>query len=126
MIGYKLTTKAFYSLYAQGKYKLRYLPGTTTTAGPATLGVMIFPRLSDALLFISKCTKRKQNITLLEVEYSACDYPYSVAANYTEASLDTYYDPDVYIPHSPDAFIGTVVCKSVKVIRQLAFPKENN
>lgn len=121
-VGYKLTTKAHYSLYAKGKYKLRYLPNTTVTADPNTLGLMMFPKLSDALAFVGHCNKRKQNIALLEIEYSYCNIIQYMASPYSEHSLNQYYDPNVFIPRLPSPHPGTAVCASAKVLRQIPFP----
>lgn len=123
MKAYRLTTKAYYSLYAEGKYRLRYLPGTTVTADPATLGIMVFPELNVAMDFLNQCTKHKNNTILLEVECGDCMLLHRVCNDYTELYLDMFYKRIVAEELQCEAFPGTAMCRSVKVLRQIAFPQ---
>lgn len=125
-VGYKLVSLAYYSCFAKGKYKLRYLPGTTVTAPGHTLGIMFFPVLNDALYFLKRCSKQKSKTRLLEVEfeYAKTGHPKYISNHYTEASLNVYYD----VPHFyrsrriTNAFPGTAVAPSVKVLREIPIP----
>ena len=125
MKAYKVTYKNK-SLFAEGKYCLRYKEGEITEALPGTIGIMCLKTLTYVNSDPPSNNASTDIYEIYEVEGYGIKTPSHMAIYITEHKLNRFYDkdsnPDEDIAKVPD---GMVCFESVKVLRKINIGNKN-
>ncbi len=125
MIRYKVVNQYNQSCIAPLGYVLKYTPGEITTAREDTLGVMVFKRKKDAVLFIAFCIFLGGKILRVE-PIGRGKTPELVGKGISKRmstqALDFFYEsslsPGFVFPHETFPPPGAICYPAVKVLSE--------